>query len=115
MNIPAIGNSIAPAARIYKDQASAEGFQAALEAAVQRDDAVQLRKACEGFESYFLQIMFREMRKTSLNAGGIFTKSSAEEVFEDMLYEEYSKTAAMKGGIGLADMMRRQLSRQCQN
>ncbi|MDR1558198.1 MAG: rod-binding protein [Clostridiales bacterium] len=97
---------------MYKEQASGEGFQAALEAASHTNDAVELRKACVGFESYFLQIMFREMRKTDLGEGGIFAKSNAEVIFEDMLYEEYSKTAASRGGIGLADMMYRQLSEQ---
>ena len=110
MNITAINGPMA--GQIYKEQAAGDGFKAALEAAVKRDDDARLREACEGFESYFLQIMFREMRKTSLNTGGMFAKSGAEAVFEDMLYEEYSKTAAKKGGVGLADMMRRQLAKQ---
>ena len=110
MNIRAINGSIPAAGQIYKEQAAGEAFQAALETAVRQDDAEQLKSACRDFESYFLQIMLREMRKTNLNAGGIFSKSGAEEIFEDMLYEEYSKTAAAKGGIGLADMMYRQLS-----
>ena len=112
MNITGIDGSVPLTGQIYREKASGEGFKAALEAAVKQDDGVQLRKACEGFESYFLQILFREMRKTSLNAGGLFEKSNAEEIFEDMLYEEYSKTAARKGGIGLADMMTRQLSKK---
>jgi len=112
MNIQAVNGLVPMTGQIYKGQASGEGFQAALENASARNDEAQLRKACEGFESYFLQIMFREMRKTSLNTGGAFAKSNAEEIFEDMLYEEYSKAAAMKGGVGLADMMYRQLSRK---
>jgi len=115
MNIGAVNGSVPLIGQIYKDQASGESFQAALEAAARRDDADQLHKACEGFESYFLQILFREMRKPNLNAGGIFSKSSAENIFEDMLYEEYSKAAAKKGGIGLADMVYRQLSGQIKN
>jgi len=110
MNIQAMNGSIPPTGQIYRDKASGEGFQAALDAAVHQNDPVRLRKACEGFESYFLQMMFREMRKTKLNTDGIFAKSNAEEIYEDMLYEEYAKTAAGKGGIGLADMMFRQLS-----
>jgi len=73
-------------------------------------DSVELKKACEGFESYFLQIMFREMRKSSLHVGDMFEKSNAEEIFEDMLFEEYSKISASRGGIGLADMMYKQLT-----
>jgi len=81
-----------------------------MDAALRENDSKELRKACEGLESYFLQIMFREMRKTNLRTPGIFAKSSAEEIFEDMLYEEYSKATASQGGIGLADMMYRQLT-----
>jgi flagellar protein FlgJ len=112
MNIPAINSPCINSGQIYKDRAADEGFQAALEAAEQQNDEIGLKKACEGFESYFLQMMFREMRKTGLRAGSIFAKSNAEEIFEDMLYEEYSKTAASRGGIGLADMMYRQMSKK---
>ena len=112
MNITSINGPGMTTGQIYKEQTEGRAFQAALESAVKQNDAVQLKKACQGFESYFLQTMFREMRKTSLNSGGLFAKSSAEAIFEDMLYEEYSKAAAAKGGIGLADMMYRQLYKQ---
>jgi flagellar protein FlgJ len=115
MNIAAVNSPVERMGQLYKEQVNGEGFQAALEAAVQKNDAAELRKACEGFESYFLQIMFREMRGTGLRAEGVFAKSGAERIFEDMLYEEYSKTAASRGGIGLADMLYRQLSEQNQN
>ena len=112
MNITPINGPNAMTGQIYREQAASQTFQAALESAVRQNDTVRVRKACEGFESYFLQTMFREMRKTSLNDGGIFAKSSAEAIFEDMLYEEYAKAAAAKGGVGLADMMYRQLYKQ---
>jgi len=90
-------------------------FQSVLDKAMtapgQVEDAA-VREACEAFESYFLQTMFREMRKTSLDGGGLIGKSNAELIFTDMLDEEVSKQAAKSGGIGLADMMMRQLSRQ---
>ena len=110
MNIQGINNVYIQTGEYIREQAPGEGFRAALENAVRQKDEARLHKACEDFESYFLQIMFREMRKSSLRAGGIFAKSNSEEIFEDMLYEEYSKTAASKGGVGLADMMYRQLS-----
>ena len=111
MNISAVTNPLLQKGQIYKEQSSGEGFKTALEAALRQNESAELQKACEGFESYFLQIIFREMRKTNLRTDGIFAKSNAEDIFEDMLYEEYSKTAASKNGIGLADMMYRQLSK----
>ena len=109
MNIQGINNAYLRTGKYLCEKMSGDGFQAALENAAKQKDEIRLKKACEDFESYFLQIMFREMRGTSLRDGSLFAKSNAEEIFEDMLYEEYSKIAASNGGIGLADMMRRQL------
>jgi flagellar protein FlgJ len=99
-----------------RHDATVSAFQSVLDRAMENRDAVEdkaLREACESFESYFLQMMFREMRKTSFNAdNGFFTKSQAEKLFTDMMDEEVSKAAAKTGGIGLADMMYKQLSRQ---
>jgi len=110
MNISAISHSSLQTGHIYKEQQSSEGFQAALEDAVRKNDA-RLRAACQGVESYLLQVMYREIRKAGFHTDGFFAKSNAEEIFEDMLYEEYSKIAASRGGIGLAGMMYRQLVR----
>jgi flagellar protein FlgJ len=96
-----------------RKQASFEGFQATLERAFERGDAeaAELREACEAFESYFLQILFREMRKTTFaDEGGFFAKSYAEKIFIDMLDEEISKNMAKSGGIGLAEQMLRQMT-----
>jgi flagellar protein FlgJ len=95
------------------NSAKANGFESSLNRAMfgpQKSD-VELKRACESFESYFTQIMMREMRKTVFEADGLFAKSSAEKIFEDMLYEEYSKTAASHGNLGLADFMYKQLNR----
>ena len=79
----------------------------------ERDEAerVQIRKAAEMFESFFLHLMFREMRRTTFNEQGLFPKSNAERIFTDMLDEEVSNAAARGGGIGLADMIYAQMTR----
>ena len=91
-------------------------FQSILDKAVNdqsKADNKILREAVETFEAYFLQMMFREMRKTSFDNGNSFIpKSNAEKIFTDMLDEETAKSAARSGGIGLADMMYKQLKRQ---
>ena len=75
------------------------------------DRRAQIRVAAEAFESYFLQIMFREMRRTTFDQGGLFQRSNAERIFTDMLDEEIAKTAAGGRGIGLADMIYQQMTR----
>jgi peptidoglycan hydrolase FlgJ len=86
----------------YTDKNNA--FKNSLEEAVANGDKEGIKNACVEFESYFLQLMFKEMRKTD-SSQGIFVKGQAEKLFQDMLDEENSKSYARAGGIGLAEMM----------
>jgi flagellar protein FlgJ len=98
-----------------RNEAELEGFSKVFEAARgggrTAEEDKQLREACESFESYFLQIMLREMRKTSFDENGFLPKSNAEQIFTDMLDEEIAKSAAKGKGIGLADQLYRQMTR----
>ena len=69
----------------------------------------ELKEACKGFEAMFLQMMYREMRKT-VPESPMFGKSNAMDIFEDMRDTELMKKTAESGGIGLADLMYRQLA-----
>ena|GEM_PF-477079 len=109
-----IGSAAQSAALAQQRGAQARDFQSALDNALASGDDTQLRTACRDFESYFLQIMFREMRKTTFageDGGAAGLGGKAAGVFRDMLDEEYSKSAAKAGGIGLAEMMYRQMKR----
>ena len=93
-------------AEMYRRGAEASSFASVLEKARETGDDAALKKACLDFESYFMQIMFREMRKTSFaGENGVPRAGRSEAVFRDMLDEEYAKSAAETGGIGLAEMM----------
>ena len=73
-------------------------------------EAKKLREACEGFEAMFLSMMYKQMRAT-VPEGGLFgKKSNALEIFEDMRDTEMMNAAAKSGGIGIADMMYKQLT-----
>ena len=96
-------------------------FDAALENAGQTGpdhegtvlDRAALRDAAEMFESFFLNMMFREMRRTSahLNENAFIPKSHAERIFTEMMDEQVAEDAARAGGIGIADMIYRQMTR----
>ena len=70
-----------------------------------------IREAAEAFESYFLTLMLREMRRTVPQDQGLFQKSVGERIFREMLDEEMSKEMARAGGIGLAQNIIEQLTR----
>ena len=99
------------AARMQQEM---QGFEAALQHATNNLDSLedaQLRHATIEFESFFLNMMFREMRRSIGNEHSFLPQSNAERIFQEMLDEERARAAANSGGIGLADMMFRQLSR----
>ena len=64
----------------------------------------ELLKVCREFESLFINQIFKSMRKTVQKSGWL-DGGLKQEIFEDMLYEEYSKAIAHSGGIGLGDMV----------
>lgn len=74
-----------------------------------KDKSKKLREACEGFESVFIQKMWEQMRAT-VPKGGML-QGRDEQYWQGMFDQELSKKMSSAGGIGLADMMYEQLSR----
>ena len=110
MDISGITNSAMVQTQAILHEAKADGsFQNALDIAMENKDKAQLRKACVAFEGYFVQMMLRQMRKSVDSSGGLFPKSQAEQIFEEMLDEQISKSVAEGRGIGLSDVMYKQL------
>ena len=70
----------------------------------------ELKKACEDFEAIFINEMFKEMRK-GLSKEGLWEKSHEHKMWENMFYENISKEMAKAGGIGLSDVLYKQLER----
>ena len=90
-----------------------ESFQAALERAVADKDKEKLMTACKEFEQYFIQMMYKEMRKTVFrDEKSLIPKNAAEDYFQEMLDEQYSKVSTDQGGIGLAKFLYQQMSGQ---
>ena len=82
---------------------------AARKAANGRDDT-ELRNACVKFEEIFLQMMYKNMKNT-VPKSGLVSKGLANNVFESMLDEKLMEEASQAGGIGLADVLYRQLAK----
>jgi flagellar protein FlgJ len=60
------------------------------------------RAAAQDFEAVFLNSMFSQMF-TGLDGEGPFGGSGATGVWRSFLTDEYAKTFAKSGGIGIAD------------
>ncbi|MBN2221290.1 MAG: rod-binding protein [Vallitaleaceae bacterium] len=115
MEIKGIGNDINTAyAGITASQDSEDSFKKIMEAAMKNEDDEALQSACKDFEAYYIQQLFTQMRKT-IPDGGMFAESNERNIYEDMLYEEHAKNLSKGKGIGIADVMYRQLSKIKEN
>ena len=85
--------------------------QAADSTRVQRkiDKSSQLYKVSQEFEAIFIKQMLNVMRK-SVAKSGLMDGGMAEDIFEDMLYDEYAQNMAKTGSFGIADMIYKQLN-----
>lgn len=73
------------------------------------DKSSRLYKVSQEFEAIFIKQMLNVMRK-SVNKTGLMDGGMAEEIFEDMLYDEYAQKMAETGSFGIANMIYKQLS-----
>ena len=85
--------------------------QARLEKAYTEKDDQELRAACQEFETTFINMLFKEMRKTV----GTSDSNFAMDTYQQMLDEQIAESAAKGNGIGIADMMYNQLSVKLNN
>lgn len=79
----------------------------------EKDDKVALKKVAQQFESMFVQMMLKNMRQ----ANAVFEKDSlmnSEETkfYRDMYDDQLSLTLSHGRGIGIADAMYKQMTRQ---
>ncbi len=74
------------------------------------DPGKAIRKTAEQFESYFLQQMMKEMRATIEKSDMV--DSNAMDTYQDMMDKEVAQQMVRRGGIGLANMMEKQLIQQ---
>jgi flagellar protein FlgJ len=73
------------------------------------DTNSELYKACVDFESLFIKQMLDVMRKT-VQKSGLIESGLSEDIFEDMLYEQYAKKMAETAQFGLARTIYEQVS-----
>ncbi len=75
------------------------------------DKSSELYKACLDFEAIFIKQMLNVMRKT-VQKEGLLDGGLSEDIFEDMLYDEYAQKMAQTAQFGLAETMYLQINHQ---
>ena len=105
-------NSNNQTALVKLEQQKAQGvnkFAEILKEAQKDQEDTKLKEVCQQLESIFVHQMLSQMRN-SIPKGGFIQANQGEKIFQDMLDQEYAQKMSKAGGIGLADLMYRQLS-----
>lgn len=96
-----------------KDSISTSKLEENLKSDYSKASSEELMSACKEFEQYFVEQIFKEMRKTipkSEESSGYM--STMKNYFEDSLYSEYAKAMTEQGdGVGLAKQLYEQMKR----
>jgi Rod binding domain-containing protein len=102
--------------RPYLPDQSVAASESAAAAAARRqkgsiDRRSELYKVSLQFEAIFIKQMLNVMRQ-SVDKSGLIDGGMAEDIFEDMLYDEYAKKMAESRQLGIADIIYEQLGPQ---
>jgi len=91
-------------------KAQVQGIGARIASNQSVDKKSELFTQCREFESIFVKMMLKEMRATVDKSDSLVSGGWAEDIFQDMLDDEYSKSMADTANFGLAEMLYRQLA-----
>lgn len=71
---------------------------------------LDLQKATQQFEGYFLNELLKEMRKTVPDDKLLGDTGNGQQIFRDMMDQTLSEKMASRGDLGMARMMYSQLA-----
>lgn len=76
------------------------------------EDDKKLLEACQMMESFFVKEILKSADGVSYSENTLFAESSAEKTFKDMLNDEYSQMMSKGRGMGIAEMLYKQLKKE---
>jgi flagellar protein FlgJ len=77
-------------------------------ATVDAKDQARIKATAEDFEAFFVTHAFEDMF-ADLSADPLLGGGEAEGIFRSFLLQEYGKQVAKAGGVGISDMVQKQL------
>jgi peptidoglycan hydrolase FlgJ len=112
MDISSINNNLnSNTMNNAKNKVVDDDFQKQLKSAMDSKDDKQLKKVCNDFEGILLNMMYKEMKAT-VPKSDLLEEDPGKDIFDSMLDDKLMNEASSSGGIGLADVMYKQLSKQ---
>lgn len=78
---------------------------------VDASDKDRLKEVAQEFEAIFVKQMLDSMRKNLKKEDDLLDGGMAQDIFQDMLYTEYSRLMSKTGNFGIADSIYKQYDR----
>ncbi len=105
-----IGNNslLGATASVYNNSDTTNKLDSKLKSDLENATDEELMDACKSFESYFVEQLFKEMRKTVPQTE---EENEYMSYFGDMLYEKYAENVTEKGDLGIAQMLYESMKR----
>lgn len=94
-----------------KNKVTDDSFESRLKNAMSTKDDKELKKVCNDFEGLLMNMMYKEMKAT-VQKSDLIPKDSGTDIFNSMLDDKLMEEASKSHGVGLADMLYKQLSKQ---
>lgn len=95
---------------LQMDTATAVAQSQSLPSIPKGADLNKLRDTAQDFEAVFLSQMLKPMFE-GLETDGMFGGGQAEEMWRSLMVDEYGKSIAKSGGIGIADAVMSEMIR----
>ncbi|MBK1697715.1 rod-binding protein [Rhodovibrio salinarum] len=100
--------AVDPALLAQQGKASAGKAAAAVKRGASAGNEAAAAKAAQDFEAMFIAQMLKPMFQ-GLSTEGMFGGGKGEEMYRSLLVEEYGKTIAQAGGVGIADQVKAEM------
>lgn len=98
--------NLAPSSGVSTVSRPAADAGAASEAAQRHE---KLKKACEEFESIFIGMMLKQMRKSMTGSNALFGNSSEAKLYQGMMDDATASQMSKAGGLGLSELLCKRL------
>jgi flagellar protein FlgJ len=99
-----------PASPVRQGPAPAPGGTARADRAARTPEAARLRRSTREFEAIFLEQMLKTARQ-SLPGRPLGPAGAGHDVYRDMADEQFARSLSQAGGVGLSDLLFRNLLR----
>lgn len=93
------------------DATAASGASAAARNVGKKPSKAEVEKVAVEFEAMFLSAMLQPMFDKLKTGSGLFGGGHGEDMFRPMLVDEYAKSMAKSGQVGIAKSIRDQMLR----